>query len=283
MLLTYKNEHGTIRLGGGGTRDAFRILEMHGNGFLDKQFTYNAYAGLPGHTLATETVASRVMTISGDVIKDHPAALPMSRVIKILNTDGVLTISCGSKVRRMPVRTLSFETEQVRAKIYRFVWQIEGDNPYFLGRAPVSFRIYKREHTLCSPFVLPCAFSSRTVRASVSNRGDCKAEPTLIIKKGAQDPVRQDMPVRITNETTGASIFLNHTIKPGETVTIDIPSRTIQSDVSGTLISSLSEDSVLASFTLTPGVNVISCETSDISLTLSLTFDELYLEAMDDA
>lgn len=282
MVITYKNKYGTIRMNGGGHDNAWRIYEISGIGFPQKNFTYNTYAGIHGQELDSVSIASRIITISGDISERSQKVLSMASIMRILNEDGELRIQTGGKIRRAKVRTLSFEPEQRKSMYKKFVLQLEADNPFFFGSAPRKYAVFSRSALLTSPFMLPTAFSRRNMEADVINRGDVEAEPEIIISKPiSSDVVEGDMVV-LKNASTGSVLCLEHTVQPGEIITINISNRTIESNISGNIIIKISLDTVLRSFVLQPGKNSIVCDSSDISLLVSCEYEELYLEASHD-
>ena len=283
MVITYTNEHGTIRMNGTGSDNAWCIYEITGIGFPKKNYTYNTYAGIIGHEKNTETIPSRVMTISGDISEKAQKSLSMSRAMRILNTDGELTIQTGNKVRRARVRTLDFTPAERKSVFKSFVLQIEADIPYFFGMDTLKYNIFSREGLLSSPFVLPCAFGRRNTYADIFNSGDVECEPVLeIYKPLTEDTAEYAGPLVLLNETTGAKITLNHIMTTRETVVIDIPNRKITSDVYGNLLNNISLDTILRDFILKTGKNRVSFESDDKTLVVSCSFEEMYLEASHD-
>lgn len=282
MNITYKNKHGTIRMNGGGNDNAWRIYEISGIGFPKKAFTYNTYAGVIGQELNSVSIPSRTITISGDISERSQAALSMAYVMRILNEDGDLTIQTGRKVRRAKVRTLSFDVDQRKAMYKKFVLQIESDNPFFFGRTAPQYSIFNRTMLLSSPFMLPQMFSRRDMGADVINSGDTATEPTIVITKPANSEIVTGDKVVLANTSTEAIITLNHTMQPGEIVTISIPDRTITSNISGNILTDISIGTVLSSFILQTGNNNITCGSSDTTLSVICKFEELYLEAAHD-
>ena len=187
MVITYKNEHGTIRLNGTGRDNAWCIYEIAGIGFPKKNYTYNSYAGVIGHEVSTETVPSRVITISGDIPEGTQKNLSMSRAMRILNTDGELTIRTGSKTRRAKVRTLDFSTDEKKSVFKKFVLQVEADIPYFFGANTLKRKVFSRRGVLATPFVLPCVFGVRNTFADITNTSDVECEPIIKIFKPVSD------------------------------------------------------------------------------------------------
>jgi hypothetical protein len=279
LILTYKNEYGTIRMAGGGKDNAWCVTEITGIGFPKRNFTYNTYAGVYGQELASVSIPSRTITISGDISAKAQKALPMHLAAKILNADGELSLQTGRKARRAKVRTLSFEVQERKMAYKTFVLQLESDNPYFWGPAPLSYSVFSRQNLLKSTFTLPCVFSRRNMSATVINNGDTECEPVLTIFKPEQSEVLESDTLIIKNEANGAVITLNHIMQPGETVTVDIPNRTIVSDSSGSILQEISDDTVLSAFVLLTGKNQVSCVSGDASLAVVCKFETLYLEA----
>ena len=284
MVITYTNEHGRIQLNGTGNDNAWCIYEIAGTGFLKKNYTYNAYVGIMGHELNTQTIPSRVITISGDIPETAQKSMSMSDVIRILNTDGELEILTKNKCRRAKVRTIDFSADEKKSVFKKFVLQLESDVPYFFGANTVKYNIYSREGCLTSPFILGDApFSIRTTYADIVNMGDVECEPIIKISKPIlDDDTEYERPLVIKNETTGTTLTLEHIMSPGETVTIDIPNRKITSDMYGNLLNEISLDTVLMEFVLVPGKNKVSFDSDDKTLFAECIFDELYLEASHD-
>ncbi len=73
--------------------------------------------------------------------------------------------------------------------------------------------------------------------------------------------------IRITveNHTTGKKIVLNHDFQPGEVITIDIPKRSVTSSISGNILNSISNDTVLGDFYFEVGNNRISAKSLNAS------------------
>ena len=255
------------------------MTEITGIGFPKRNFTYNTYAGVYGQELASVSIPSRTITISGDISANAQKALPMHLAAKILNADGELSLQTGRKARRAKVRTLSFEVQERKMAYKTFVLQLESDNPYFWGPAPLSYSVFSRQNLLKSTFTLPCVFSRRNMSATVINSGDAECEPVLTIFKPEQSEVLESDTLIIKNEANGAVITLNHIMQPGETVTVDIPNRTIVSDSSGSILQEISDDTVLRSFVLLTGKNQVSCVSGDASLAVVCKFETLHLEA----
>lgn len=282
MLIIYKNKHGTIRMNGGGRDNAWRIYDISGIGFPKKTFTYNTYAGVYGQELNAVSITSRTITISGDISEKSQRFLPVSSIMKILNEDGELQIQTGRKIRRAKVRTISFDIDERKTMYKKFVLQLESDNPFFYGHTQKKFSVFSRSSLLSSPFVFPTSFSKRNMFCNANNGGDMETEPVFVLSKPKESAVVEGDNVVITNRTTGTSVLLEHTMQPGEEITINIQERTIVSSLSGNIINKISLDTILSDFLLVPGNNTISCDSSDVTLSVFCNFEELYLEASHD-
>ncbi|MBQ7791930.1 MAG: phage tail family protein, partial [Clostridia bacterium] len=127
---------------------------------------------------------------------------------------------------------------------------------------------------LTSSFTLPCAFSSRSDRVSVVVTGDCATEPVISVQ------ALEDLSfLSLRNEATGAEIKIECPVSAGDTVTVDIKSRRIESAQSGSFLSYLSADSYLGSFKLEEGENEI-CVSADGAVCATLSYSNLFREAM---
>ncbi|MBQ4086993.1 MAG: phage tail family protein [Clostridia bacterium] len=282
MVITFTNKHGTIRLNGGGTGNAWRMTDISGIGFPKKTFTYHQYANVYGQTINTVSIPNRIITISGDIV-EQARNISLARIMRILNEDGELRIQTGNKIRRAFVRTLSFEPDQRKDAFRKFVWQVESDNPFFFGPQKAKFDIYQRTALLTSQFTLPAVFSERIMSSAVINSGDVNAEPIITITKPAgSEVVSQNLEIQLEAEGVSAEIALNHTIADGESVTMDIPNRKVTSSLSGNIIGCLSVGSVLSSFVIPPGFAMVTVKTEDSSLSVSCSFENQYLEASHD-
>jgi len=92
---------------------------------------------------------------------------------------------------------------------------------------------------------------------TITNNGTRSVYPKLVINRsGGTSATVQWM----KNETTGATLYLNHSLLDGETLTIDFSEgkRTIKSSLSGSTWSSILRGSDLGNFYLLPGNNNIS-------------------------
>lgn len=282
MVIIYKSAEGSIRMDGGGGGKSWRVYEITGIGFPKKSFTYNTYAGVYGQELNAVSMNSRTITISGDISKTAQANLPMTRVVRILNGDGELFLQTGRKIRRAKVRTVSFETEERRSAFKSFVLQVESDNPFFFGDSPSVCSVFSREKLLKTTFTLPCVFSERHMEAAVINGGDVECEPVLTISKPSGTEALESGVLSILNGATGKKVTLEHIMQPGEVVTVNIPERTVVSNLAGNIINEISDDTVLGEFVLLTGSNPLSCASGDASLSVLCEFETLYLEGSHD-
>lgn len=285
MDITYTNKLGTVRMSGHGRKNAWRIIEISGIGFPKKTFKYNTFAGIYGQELASVEINSRTITIKGEIPKDSQDAQSMANVMRILNTDGELRIQTGKKIRKAKARISDFQPEQRKSIFKTFTLQLVMDNPFFFGDSPVSVSVYKRVPLLASSFTFPMEFSRRVMSAAIVNSGDVPAEPIITIKKIESSKTESYNSIALTlalgTEYT-STVTLNHTIIAGETVVLDIPNRKVTSNISGNIIGSISEDTVLSDFVIPPGVGMVSVDTVDTGLSVVCEFNNQYVEASHD-
>ena len=285
MRIRIENKYGSFSIGGSGN-DIFDIKAIEGLGLPDITLNTVQYAGQEGRETLSSSREYRTITISGD-IKGKDKDRAVRRAIKILSAPVDVLICVGNRKRRLSCRCTSF-TPPYGKQVYKdFVLQIECDSPYFSDDSKTEKKVYSREKLL--PFDYASYFGSSqkaisilTNRAVVTNAGDVRAEPVIKIQNtgGVAD---LSSGIVIQNETTGQKVTLLYTTKANETVTLDIPGRTIKNDAGENLINTLSNDSYLSDFWLEEGANTISVTTngSGERVVVSCEFYNQYLEVMD--
>lgn len=99
-------------------------------------------------------------------------------------------------------------------------------------------------------------FSKRTNETDILVTGQENSEPVIFIENIAV-PVNalEESGIELTNTLPGGTeqrIFLETTTQAGEIITVNIPERTVTSNLRGNLLNTLSNDSFLSDFTLLP-------------------------------
>lgn len=276
MKLIYENEFGTCVMAGGGN-GGMRITELTGLSLPERSETCYTYAGVPGQTLGEVQLLPRTITIHMDIICEK-TGMDIHRIARIFSQPGRLTVSHKSMHRAICCRCISFTKQERRDALISAVVQLLADNPYFHDLAPVRRVIMERKALLSSPFTLPCAVSSRTVKTSAMVTGDAPAEPVITLV-GTSETTFENPEIVIENETTGAKITLSYGLSQGEELTIDIKNRTILSSKTENMYPYLSRDTFLNQFTLPCGMSVVSCKTKE-PIFATLSYENNYAEAM---
>lgn len=245
MRIEFENELGRIEFG----RDkTFKITESDGLGFLARTRSMTGLAGSDGQYCLGEYTGARTITFGGDFCEN--GNFHEKRIIKILNKYGTLKI--GRK--KIGVLCSDFTISKKGGGYKSYVLQFTADYPYFSDINAENVIVYNVTRLIGSPFELPCVFSRRSNEQNVSNSGDVKCEPILKITAITENNGGN---ITIENVTVGKRIILNYTMQCGECVTVDTEKRTIVSDINGSILYALSNDSFLSDFYLDVGKNII--------------------------
>lgn len=110
-------------------------------------------------------------------------------------------------------------------------------------------------------------FSQTVTQATISNSD--VPTPFIIEVKGRGGTPSDTYGITITNETTGEVIKIERDIADGELITIDTENATATSSVSGDIITSISDDSII-DMMLASGNNVIKAENLNVNNDVSV-------------
>ncbi len=251
MNLSFKNDLGTLEMGNGCD---IRITDISGLALPKKIRNTASYAGISGNILLSENVSARTITVSGDIkISDYSDIL-ISKMLRILNSEGVLYIKNGKKrCIRCSVSDMEFSKP---SRVYReFVIQFTADYPYFTDSDYKKVYLFSKVKKITDPFRLPQIFSARINEASVYNSGDTKIYPVINVRFISDS--YDGASVSLYNDTTGKSLSFIYSSHKDEVITIDAENRLICSDSSGDITSSISDDSYISDFYLECGKNDI--------------------------
>lgn len=285
MRIKMENQYGSVFLGGFGS-DEFSITQIEGLGFPDVTLNQVQYAGQEGKTTLSASRECRIITISGD-IKGNCKNRAIRKAIKVLSAPVEVWICVGNRKRKLLCHCTSFTPSYGNRYYKEFAMQLECDSPYFSDASETRQAIYREEKKL------PCEhaeyfgtekkmISELIQKGTVTNLGDVPAEPMItIINTGGTAGLGAG--IVIENKTTGQKITLNYTTQQGETITVNIPERKIDSDRGVNLIGTLSEDSYLSDFWLEEGANEVCVTANSTAETLVAycSFYNRYLEVMD--
>lgn len=279
MNITFENKFGKITMAGGGQTSAWKIKEITGLGIPEKSYTFNTYAGAAGQELSTVSVLARTITVNVDIDCRKPQP-SMSRAARILNADGTLIVHHGTKHRTISCRCVSFTKNEKKTAFFEGVLQFVADNPYFHDCREQKVVISHRVDKLALPFTLPAVFSTRVSEADLVVSGDAASEPVIcLVGADPENTDYADNSVTIQNTVTGNFVKLNYKISCGEQVVIDIPNRTITSNMQENMFRYLSDDSFLNQFVLQSGANHVVC-TTNVRVNAYCVYQNNYLEAM---
>ena len=276
--ITFENEIGKIDICGG-SGGFIKCLAVEGLGIPQKEFNAVVYTNESGQRTQNARDLPRTITISGDLIGGQ---YELSYLNKVLYLEGILTFYLGKKVRCIKARCSQFgDPTRYGERIKNCVMQFTCDKPEFSDYVKTVMILFKRYNTFEDEFTLPCVFTGRVSEAVVHNAGDLKAEPVIKIKN-LTDTTTLTPGVIVTNHTTGQHIMLNHTIKNGEEIVIDVSDRKVTSNTDGNIITSISDDTFLDDFWIDIGENNISVKKldGDQDLLVTLEYSNLYVEAV---
>lgn len=274
MRLLIKNEYGKLEMGGG-KHSAARIINIVGLGLPTKEVETITFSGEPGHLTKNVRDMSRTITISFDF---YGGQREIERLYKMLYYPVELLFTFGTRQRKITGRCINPEDVEkiIYQRFYKGVIQFVCDNPYFSDFYNTNIAIFNRENQF--PNIsedgnwyvkLPAVATVRTTTANIRNNGELAIYPIIHIHSLGSDISG----IKITNETTGAMIMLEHSLLDNEEITIDLASRKITSNISGNIINYISDDTDLSKFFLELGNNKINCENLTGSGNLSVVIE----------
>ena len=257
MHLIYENKYGILSMGS--VSDRWRIINIKGLNLTDKTYNVVRYGTFGGQETVYSSSDSRIITISGDVYSDN-LTLEMERALRILNEEGTLSVISKDKQRLIKCSQITFNETQRTNYYLKFTLQFICDNPYFFDLFPTVTGVFDTVGLIKTSFTLPCTFSTRNNSRYILNGGDMQIEPVFKIygQKVSDSGEEENIGYKITNLTTNQMIWLKYKLEKGEIVTIDIPNRSIYSNINGDIIINISDDTFLNDFTLEKGENLIN-------------------------
>lgn len=283
--IIFENELGAISMGGG-SHPSMNVTDISGFSNPKKELKTAVFASGPGSVTTSARDTARTLTVAG-TFRGLP--LEVRKIYAILSCEGVLSVYFHRLKLQIKCRCVDGD-EFVRISkdgFYRFALQFLADNPYFSDCEETYIPIFSRINKVKSTFTLPCVFTERICRVTAHNSGDIVIYPTVFVHgtpavKSSAALQSEEHGILITNQTSGAKIHLKHTVQCGETITIDVKNRKIHSDTAGNITNKISDDTVLSSFFLEVGDNVISVDNydTDTELSAQLSFKNEYRTAV---
>ncbi|MBE7053744.1 MAG: hypothetical protein E7391_05645 [Ruminococcaceae bacterium] len=281
MHLIYENKYGIVSMGN--TSDRWRIIDIKGLNLTDKTYSVIRYAAFGGQETVYTSSDARIITVSGDVYSENLKE-EMERALRIFNEEGSLSVISKDKQRLIKCSRITFNEVERMGSYLKFTLQFICDNPYFFDLFPTVTGVFDTTGLLKTSFTLPCTFSTRNNKRYIVNQGDINTEPIFKIYLQNEAELQQgdERGYKITNLTTNQMIWLKYQLCEGEVVTIDIPGRSIESNIYGNIIINISDDTFLNDFTLQKGENLISVLNYNANETVKVEciYDNMYVEAV---
>lgn len=286
--LTLENEQGSLSMGGGGHR-GWRVTAIEGLGAAGKEFNTVKYAFEDGQRTLSSARAPRTITISGTVDAGRNLTYELARAVKITDRPCFLKLWAGGRQRKIRGHCVSLDFSERNRAVQPFVLQLSCDDPCFTDLSPTRTEIFSRRDLLATPFSLPTTATERASRAQADNRGEVNTQPLFrFTNLGSGRTEGGQASILLQNETTGQHFQLDYDMQQGETVTVDMKERTVESNMpatdnnQGNLICYISDDSYFSDFWLIPGANLIAYGQTggQKNITAVCEHENRYLEAI---
>lgn len=254
MILTYRNQRGSLQIGG---QSPFCASEVRGLGLVKKRFKTIQYIDGAKETIA-ETSEPRTVEVSGTVTS-QALSCELSRASKLLSIPGTLYVYGKSGKRKIFCRADAFDVSIKDESRAGFTISFTAYDPMFKDLDKTQAAIYTKSRLLSGTFTLPAMLSQRNSRAGVVVLGDTKTEPKIIITTvHAGGAGGDETGFEIINHTTQQRIRIHRAAQTGEVITVDIPNRKIISSLEGDITGAALDPSCrLGSFYLDCGTNDI--------------------------
>lgn len=279
MQLTYKSKGGTVTMGGG-SHPLINLTQMSGFGLPPKEYETVPLATENGITTTGSKDLPRTITLTGDLLGGQKEIM---QALKTFYYEGDLFCEFGIIRRKIGCKCINLEDieRNYNCGINTFTVQFQCDYPYFNDWYDTRQSLAGYRNLVTDTFELPCVFTQMLQEGTIINNGDKVIYPTVIIS-ASSEPSQESAVLSIINHTTGATVNINHVMRLGETVTIDLATRQVTSSIDGRITTHISDDTVLSDFFLDVGENHLSFNTSDTNqpLTAELVFNRIYIMAV---
>ena len=264
MIIVLKNELGRFEVGGGKHPKA-RLQEITGLGIPAKENKTIVFEGQPGQTLKQSRDLERTITMSFDFFGDERT---VRELYKIIYEPVTIYFYLSNGEQRKIVGHCTKNTD-IKNIIYH---QWQSIALQFVCYDPYFYDFYDASQAISENFdqwpnnitdgvwdiVIPSIATLRSNNSSVYVNGDVKVYPVITI----QALQKNEQPIALINNTTGKRITLNYNISEGEVVTVNLPTRVIESNINGNITNCISDDTVLGDFYLLRGSNDIAVATT---------------------
>lgn len=280
MELTFFNEIGTVKLCGG-SGGGFNICNIEGLEPPQKVRNLQSYIGEDGCVENSSQYNQRVITVSGDVLCGDGDALTLKQAARIFSHKGILYVNSNSQKRKIAVDEANITIGKRYGSYCTFVMQFTCDYPHFSDIEKTETAIFKKINCLTSQTRLPTVFTKRITSGKIENIGDIKIYPIITVKKLTDTSTNST--IKVNNLTTGKSILFNKSLNKGEIVEINVKNRTVTSNYSGDVLSTLDRYYTLSDMWCERGINEISVTVDGISqegIEVLATYENEYTEAI---
>ncbi len=277
MKIIFENELGRVELSGGGDSD-IRITDIKGHGIPCYDRRAITSFDFDGAVETGRRIPQRSIVVGGDAKGNSAKAC---RLFKILSEPCRMEIITADFAREIEVNSCEAEFNPQNGIYTRFALALSCDDPYFYDAEAIRVGLYAKENLITDETVLPAMFSSRTAGATITPTGDCDIEAEFVIL-GQRIEGEEDGEIVIENLTTGKVFRLLYVPEDGELITIDMTKRTITSDINGSLIEYISDDSFLSDLVIDKSgaeLSVIGFGATG-QMQARLVYKNKYIEAM---
>lgn len=273
----YENRYGRVSF----SDACWHLTEYAGLEPVSKKISSVTYPGSVGSVTTEIHAEERNISLGFDF--DMAANENLSDIILALDNPGLLTVNRSGKEKRyIYCNSTELSVGEKHGRLLRIVLQMRCDYPYFYGEE-MTIPIYRINKLLNSSFSFPGEFSTRVNDGgAIYNAGTADCEPIIVIRL-LDTPPNTVSDIRIENEDTGQVICLEaYTFSAGDSVTVNIPERTVVNQNGESIIQYISDDTFLNGFTLLAGNNSIRVSVSNplLKTDITLTCKSFFREAL---
>lgn len=258
MRIEIRSKNGSFEIGGG-NHPVGRLLEIDGLGFPSSTVQQSTFAGMPGYVASDRTDNARTITMSVDLSMD---ASGIEKIYKVLQEECEIIFFLKRKWRKIKGICLNPSDAEkiILGNLYKLVMQFECPHPYFTDFSPVKISLSTRIDQFPTTIedgqgyiTLPAVATKRYSSKAVTNNGDTVIYPTITVT------AKEDLEsIKICNLTTGKHLTLQYEIAADEKIIIDIKNREITSDIHGSVLNKITDDTILSDFYLDCGDNELT-------------------------
>ena len=267
MRIALRNEFGSFEMGGGSHPSA-RLIEITGLGVPGKENTTIVFEGQPGQTLTESRDMERTITMSFDFYGDERT---VQKLYRIIYRPVTIYFYLNNGERRKIVGHCTQSTDITKIIYHKWqsvVLQFICYDPYFHNVTNTVLKIAKPVNKL--PNVnengewyvqLPAVATEIDKTVIANNTGQTILYPIIkIYSNKSEDDNPEAYGIVISNKTTGGVITIEYNLSVNEALRVDIPQRKIISNINGDITNYMSDDTVLSSFFLDIGENIITVD-----------------------